>query len=149
MPEYDQNASEVLPDGEYKYRVQNAKEKTSQNKNPMIELTLDIENGRQTVTDNLVFVKEAYWKIDAFRISSGEVLSSTGKVSFEAEHCIGREGWCELVVDEFEGRQRNKVHQYLFPKKDAAKGATPGAVPAAHSGPKTYNDLGEPDDIPF
>lgn len=147
MPEYEQNKVTVLPEADYPFKVVNAKETTAMRSgNPMIELTLNFD-GESTVTDRLVFTPAAYWRIDAFRECTGEVLG-TGNVSFEAEHCIGRTGWAHLVVDEMDGRKRNQVGHYLHPSavSKAKPGAPPPVVNAAAPQAKKKAD---PDDIPF
>lgn len=144
MPEYQQNSSnsDTLPDGEYEFTVKKASLGTSKNGNEKIELVLEIKGGA-TVYDNLVFTEKAFWKIDQFRIATGEKLDSSAKVNFEAEHCEGRTGQCHLITETFEGRSRNRVEAYLFPSATKGTGAAKAAgrpVPTAGI---------EPDDIPF
>lgn len=148
MPLYKQNASPVVPEGEYDFTVKNAKEEVSSKGNDMIVLTLQIKDG-PVVIDNLVFTEGAIWKIDEFRVSTGEVINSTEEVSFEADECLGRSGRCSLYVDTFDGRDRNKIEHYLPPGTTRAGQSGPAA--AATAGPKKvgYNELGEPDDIPY
>ena len=145
MPEYEQNKVTVLPEADYPFKVVNAKETTAMRSgNPMIELTLNFD-GESTVTDRLVFTPAAYWRIDAFRECTGEVLG-TGNISFEAEHCIGRTGWAHLTIDEQDGRKRNQVGHYIHPSAvSKAKGAPPPAMNAAATASKKV----DPDDIPF
>jgi hypothetical protein len=172
MPEYTQGAVQVLPEGDYKFVVDDAGEKESKQGNAMIELQLlvypDPTKPGIRVFDQLVFVESAYWKIDAFRVCTGEKLSEGQKVSFEADDCIDRQGWVHLIVDSYDGRTRNKVGEYLAPtvantapavaapKQGGGVGAAPGgAVPgatapaAAVAVPAGGGGSGEPDDIPF
>ena len=86
----------------------------------MIELELIISSKDPalepiTVTDFLVFSEAAYWKIDAFRVATGEVLVNGEKINFDADDCIDRTGWCTLEIDSYQGRQRNKVAGYIDP----------------------------------
>lgn len=152
MPYYKQNASPAVPEGEYDFTVKNATEETSKKGNEMIVLTLQVKDG-PIVVDNLVFDPEgnSAWKIDEFRVATGEVINVTNEVEFTADQCLGRSGRCSLYIDEFEGRKRNKIEHYLPPGTTAA--GTSGSVAAvAAAGPKKvigYNELGEPDDIPY
>lgn len=148
MPTYQQNTSaDLLPKGVYPFYVKNAKETTSQSGNEKIELTLQV-NGTMTVWDNLTFVENSYWKIDQFRIATGEVLGAPGsKMSLEADDCIQRRGTVSIDINEFpvgSGRKRNIVVEYIDSKQNGPMPASPatgsGAVPAAKA---------EPDDIPF
>ena len=60
----------MLPEGDYDFVVDDAGEKESTKGNPMIELQLAIEHDGSCVLvfDHLVFTRNAFWKIDAFRI---------------------------------------------------------------------------------
>jgi Protein of unknown function (DUF669) len=122
MPTYTSGSEEgLLPEGDYDFVVDDAGEKESSNGNPMIELQLLIEhNGvKARVFDQLVFTKNATWKIDHFRASIGETLIKGQEVTLEAEDCVDRRGCCHLFVDEYQGRKRNKVHDYLPPSTDS------------------------------
>jgi hypothetical protein len=92
-----------------------------------------------------VFVENAGWKIDQFRIATGEVLGAAGSdANLEAEDCLQRRGEIEIGTDEFpkhSGRMRNVVLNYSDPKRNAKAGQT---KPAAVSTKRI-----EPDDIPF
>lgn len=140
MPEYESGVQGgILPEGDYHFVVDDAGEKPSSKGNPMIELQLAIEHNGSTIRvfDNLVFTQRAFWRIDDFRVSTGEKLVPGQKVNFEAEDCIDRRGRCHLFVDVYEGKSRNKVEAYL-PPASSAKPGTPGK-----------NEFGEPNDIDF
>jgi hypothetical protein len=96
--------------------VNDAVLKTAQSGNEMIEMELIVsdKNGEAiTVIDRLVFSEKSYWKIDQFRISSGEKLESDQSCMFESDDCIDRQGWLTLGVDEYEGRRKNVVTGYI------------------------------------
>jgi hypothetical protein len=147
MPTYQQNqGADLLPKGVYPFYVRNAEETTSTQGNPLIKLTLQV-NGTFTVFDNLTFVENSYWKIDQFRVATGEVLGKPGSdMSLEPDDCIQRRGQVSIDIDEFpkgSGRKRNIVAEYINP-------ATNGTMPAPGSGPGTGPKArSEPDDIPF
>ena len=119
MPEYTTGTQEVLPDGEYWFAVDDAGEKESKTGKPMIELQLLCYDSdpKKTVRvfDRLVFDPNSFWKIDAFRRSTGEKLAEGQRVNFEAEDCLDRRGRCTLKSSTFEGRTRNEVESYLEP----------------------------------
>jgi hypothetical protein len=84
------------------------------------------------IFDRLVFDPNSFWKIDAFRASTGEKLVEGQKVNFEAEDCIGRKGRCILKNTAFEGRTRNEVDQYLPPDPDVQPPGEPKMVPKSN-----------------
>jgi hypothetical protein len=118
MPTYTQGLDMTVPEGVYDFVVADANDKQSQNGNEMIELQLIIkgpEGQENRVYDNLVFTPNSTWKIDLFRIATGETLVKGQSVEFDATDCLDRTGKCSLIVDEYEGRVRNKVGEYLDP----------------------------------
>jgi hypothetical protein len=141
MPEYEQNAAEVIfPDGTYEFQCVDACEKESdKTHNTMIELQLDCSNADLTekvrVVDRLVFTPNSYWKIDSFRKATGEKISAGGKVSFEAEDCIDRQGRCQLKTTSYNGRSRNEVDYYLEPDEGGQQASTGSAPPSTGSAP--------------
>ena len=93
----------VFPDGPYDFHCVDAGEKESEKThNAMIELQLDCFNADFTnkirVVDRLVFTPNSYWKIDAFRKSTGEKISQHQKVRFEAEDCIEPLDQCDCLI---------------------------------------------------
>jgi hypothetical protein len=118
MPTYKVGHKEVLPDGSYEFTVIDANEKQSQSGNAMIELQLLIKGttgNELRVFDHLVFTPKSFWKIDAFRVATGERLVQGQLVNFEAADCLDRTGKVLLMVEEYGGRQKNRVQEYLDP----------------------------------
>ena len=135
MPTYQVGHDETLPEGIYDFSVVDAIEKESKTGNSTIELQLLIEspdrkNGVR-VFDYLTFVPNSFWKIDAFRIATGEQLVQGQTVDFESEDCIGRTGRVSLTVEKYEGRSRNKVEEYLDPAENPLPATSSAATPNA------------------
>jgi hypothetical protein len=105
----------TLPDGEYPFVVIAATLKNSKNGSEMIELVLDFPEGVR-VWDNLVFVKSAFWKIDQFRRSIGELVLPEEEVDIAPSELVGKSGKASLVTETYEGRSRNKVASYIESK---------------------------------
>jgi hypothetical protein len=114
MPRYisGQAGSGTLPDGEYPFEVIGATLKVSKNGNEMIELVLQFPEGVR-VWDNLTFIKSAFWKIDQFMESIGELILPEEEVDVNPSDLIGRKGKASLSTDTFEGRDRNKIGSYI------------------------------------
>ncbi len=116
MPTYKASIPAERPDhvepGDYRVEVVDAVETTSKRGHEMIELKLRTEAG-SFLYDFLVFTETAYWKIDAFRAATGEEVADEDEVTIHADDLIGRRGRVRLVVEEFEGRKRNKVAAWL------------------------------------
>jgi hypothetical protein len=116
MPTYTQGLDITLPEGTYDFVVADANDKQSQSGNDMIELQLIIKgpDGQESkIFDNLVFSPKAFWKIDMFRVCTGDKLVAGQSVEFNAEDCLDRTGKCYVIVDKYEGRERNRVKEYL------------------------------------
>jgi hypothetical protein len=121
MPKYTECLDVTVPEGVYDFVVADANEKMSQSSgSAMIELLLLVkgQNGEEVkIFDNLVFSPKAFWKIDAFRVATGDKLVAGQSVEFNAEDCLDRTGKCVLIIDNYGGRERNKVGEYLDPKE--------------------------------
>jgi len=94
MPRYqfqDREGFQLLEPGNYIAIVAEAKEGTSSNGNPKIDLKLDV-NGT-TVYDTLVFTDAAAWKIDTFLKATGQAPAKKGAmVDVNAEMCLNAVG---------------------------------------------------------
>lgn len=150
MPEYitQSTGSEILPDGsEWDFIVEDAHEKQSQAGNMMIELKLRILNrsgGKgPLIYDNLVFLEKAFWKLDQFREATGEKLVQGQRVIFGEDDCLDRRGRLVVMIDNYQGKTRNKVDFYVAPSIGVTEETR--SEPVAVS----TNELGEPDNIPF
>jgi len=121
MPDYEAGLEPTpLPEGAYQFTVLDANEKRSQGGNTMIELQLLVKgpNGDELrVYDHLVFVKNMSWKIDHFRAATGETVVA-GPASLEALDCIDRTGRALLTTEKFQGREQNKIADYIDPSAE-------------------------------
>jgi hypothetical protein len=126
MPTYKSSEPTSRPDfvaaGDYTVEILNAEESVSKQGNDMIELKLRVEPAGSILFDSLVFTPNAFWKIDAFRAATGEKVVPDEEVSIECDDLIGRTGRARLVVEEYNGRKRNKVAAWLL-SQPAAPGA--------------------------
>jgi hypothetical protein len=134
MPSYTASTPTERPDfvdpGDYQVEVIDAIETVSKTGHEMIELKLRTSPGSY-LYDFLVFIPNAFWKIDSFRAATGEVVSPEEDVEITADDLIGRNGKARLSVEEYNGKKRNKVTAWLPDKpgesaspKSAAKPAT-------------------------
>jgi hypothetical protein len=128
----------LLPEGDYDFVVEDAKERTSKKGTPMIEVKLSMSSirGRSTVFDNLMA-----WNIADFLMAVGETVTYGRESEIEAYELPGKSGRLHLIVENWEGTDRNKVGKYLPANPATAKASTPANV--------GVNELGEPDQIPF
>lgn len=124
MPTYKSSEPTSRPDfvpaGDYTVEILNAEESVSKQGNDLIELKLRIEPSGAICFDNLVFTQNAFWKIDAFRAATGETVIPDEEVNIECDELIGRTGRARLVVEEYNGRKRNKVAAWLVSSTPAA-----------------------------
>ena len=144
MPSYTASTPTERPDhvepGDYPVEVIDANETVSKTGHEMIELKLKTSAGSY-LYDFLVFIPNAYWKIDSFRAATGEVVTPEDEVEIIADDLIGRTGTVRLIVEEYKGKKRNKVAAWLAPKS----GSMPAAKPTAQPKPQADED----DNIPF
>ncbi|XHR30529.1 MAG: DUF669 domain-containing protein [Chthoniobacteraceae bacterium] len=113
MPSYKSSEPASRPDfvepGDYTLEVINATETVSKKGSDMIELQVKVLPEGEVFFDHLVFVKNAYWKIDAFSAAIGETVLPDQEVDIHADDFVGKQGRARLSVEEYEGRKRNKV----------------------------------------
>jgi hypothetical protein len=116
----------TLSEREYDFRVIGAGEEVSTNRwNPVIELVLQIKSIGSTalfyVFDSLVFVPYLYWRIDSFRLCTGDIVKPGETVIIEAEDWLGRMGRCTLYVHSHNSKGRIEVFKYLAPEKKSVR----------------------------
>ena len=141
------NSGGPIAEGEYFFAVQDAVAATSSNGNDMIELTLEVDVGRDrpvAVFDRLVATQTALWKIHTFCESCGLDFHADELLP---EHCLGREGRAQFVLGEPNraGRQYLEVYRYLLGDEPASS-ATPTNTGAQK---KLQRPTGNDDDLPF
>ena len=150
MPSYNASTPTERPDhvepGDYEVEVIDAVESLSRSGHEMIELKLKTSSG-SILYDFLVFIPNAFWKIDSFRASTGEVVTSATDVEIIADDLIGRSGSARLIVEEFKGKKRNKVAAWLTRK--AGTKSVPKAINNAKPAAQPQPEAEEDDNIPF
>lgn len=146
MPSYTASTPTERPDfvdpGDYQVEVIDAVETVSKTGHEMIELKLKTQLGSY-LYDFLVFIPNAFWKIDSFRAATGEEVSPEEEVEITGDDLIGRTGKARLSVEEYNGKKRNKVIAWLPTK--------PGETPAPKSTakPATQTRSTRNDNEPF
>lgn len=118
MPTFTADSgSGLLPDGDYMFTVTEASLKRTKNDDEMITVTLEINWGDDSflIWENLVFTKKAGWKILQFMKSLGHQYLDGEKVDVEATDLIGQEGKAAVITEEYEGKKRNKIANFLEP----------------------------------
>ena len=133
MPTYKASTPTERPDhvepGDYEVEIVDAVETLSKSGHEMIELKLKTSAGSY-LYDFLVFIPSAFWKIDSFRAATGEEVTPEQDVEITADHVVGRTGAARLVVEEYNGKKRNKVAAWL----------TGNAKPATQPQPSSRNE---------
>ena len=148
MPSYTASTPTERPDfvdpGDYQVEVIDAIETVSKTGHEMIELKLKTSAGSY-LYDFLVFIPNAFWKIDSFRAATGEEVTPEDDVEITADDLIGRTGTTRLIVEEYNGKKRNKVAAWLTQRTGSKPAATPAATPPTKPQPQSDED----DNIPF
>jgi hypothetical protein len=110
-------ADALIPEGQYKFRVKDAREKRSSAGNDMLNLKLILNiNGREvSYWDSLILLPKMFWKIEHFCETTGlqEALAN-GRLM--AGDCIDKEGWIDIVqkVDGQTGVLDNQTRDYVM-----------------------------------
>jgi hypothetical protein len=145
MPSYTASTPTERPDfvdpGDYQVEVIDAIETVSKTGHEMIELKLKTLLGSY-LYDFLVFIPNAFWKIDSFRAATGEEVSPEEEVEIIADDLIGRTGKARLSVEEYNGKKRNKVAAWLPPKAGESTAPKSTAKPATQ--PRSTRNDNEP-----
>ena len=113
------SADTHFPEGDYPFIVKSSKPKTSKKGSEMIELILEVNNNGLSiqVTDYLVFDGAVFTsaRIDQFRTAIGEVILAGEEVDVLPSELLSKNGTAHLVVEEWNGKKRNKIGSYLEP----------------------------------
>ena len=117
LPREELKSFMLLPDGEYKFVVVSAEQKTSKNGNAMIEIKIGINGASNNVTvrDWLVNLPSMQYKICEFCDAVGVPYE---RGSFTANEILGKTGNCILftesrTLDDGREMKSNKVRSYV------------------------------------
>lgn len=143
----------VLPAGDYPVTVVEASETVSRSSGAdMIKLTLDAEGPDGAcvkVFDYLVASPSCAWKIDAFRRALGQEIVLGEAVELSASDLLGRTLRARLIVEEFNGRQNNKVDAWLAPSAVAQASSLPPLPTPRTAMPSPAPASIEAEQVPF
>ena len=143
MPSYTASTPTERPDfvdpGDYQVEIIDAIETVSKTGHEMIELKLRTSAGSY-LYDFLVFIPTAFWKIDAFRAATGEMVSPEEDVEITGDDLIGRTGKARLSVEEYNGKKSNKVAAWLPAKPGESIAPKSTTKPAAKPQPARRNE---------
>ena len=152
------------PNGEYGFLVVNAEESDSKAGNPMLNLTLEVEVGREkpmTIYDRLVFVPKALWRIHQFCAATGFDFESG---QMDASDVTGLGGKAKFILGEARkegkniGKRYMEVEEYLpkpgYSEQPARQHKSriqppPATQPAGQYSQPQGQDVPSGDDIPF
>ncbi len=141
-----------LPAGDYAVTIVEASETVSRSTGAdMIKLTLEAEASDGSTTklfDYLVASPSSAWKIDAFRRALGHEVIQGEPVELHAHDLVGHTLRARLKVEEFNGRQNNKIEAWLAPLAGSGNAAAPAsrasAPTAAPASPTQEDEANEP-----
>lgn len=101
--------------GQYKFKIEDIEKKMSKNGNEYhnLKLTFFNQNHRTiTIYDSLTLVKNMHWKLAHFFDSiQMPGLYDSGSINWNA--IKNKIGYAELVMDEYEGKKRLKIKDYI------------------------------------
>jgi hypothetical protein len=103
----------ILPSGKVDFTVEFAKEELSKKGNPFLAMRLRVENAEGECAT--VFHNEFPRNINAFLEAIGHDVEGKTSGDFEPGELVGESGRCMISIEEYEGRTRNRVSQWLPP----------------------------------
>lgn len=141
------DATKVLPEGEYRVKVRKAEATTASTGSPMIRLWLEpLGTDRQnyavltqiTLTvDNGFALRRWFQALDAFGLSKAWLQDNDATLEMIAMALVGRYAKANITIEPWKGEDRNKVDGYKvdieaiqpdLPGADALALATVGGV---------------------
>jgi hypothetical protein len=115
MPTYVSGQQrDILPEGLYVYTTEDAQLQNSKNGNEQIKLGQRVKD--QLIFDYLVFHPNSAFRIDQYRRSYGDPVLPGELVEINPSDLIGKTGKCTVVIETWNGKQRNKIGSYLEPE---------------------------------
>lgn len=138
-------AFDIITPGKYATKVEQAEAKTSSNGNPMLEIRLRITEGqfasrlvffRATATEKSqgIFLRN----LAAFGITSEWLVTAEPSFDEIANALVGREAIAEVILDKWQGQERNSVKN-VSPKAGGAAPAAAAAAVAAPAAPSPFD----------
>ncbi len=121
------NLPRFIKAGDYLLTVLEATETVSKAGDDMIKLKLEVEGHGVRLFDYLVATESSFWKIDTFLKAIGETVVEGEEVELVASSLEGRQGYAHLVIEEYQGKQNNKVDAWItkpIPKVSAKPAST-------------------------
>lgn len=128
--ENDGKNMQLLPSGEYSFRVINHNKKRYQPKPgakmaacPMVEVILEVEG--KEIKENLYLLASQEWKLAAFFRAIGQKKHGE-KLRMDWNRVNGSTGRCKIKIEEYEKRdgsgkaQSNKLDSWLDPVENQA-----------------------------
>lgn len=118
-----ENIVMMVPPGEYVVECVGYEFGLSRQGNETLSLTLRQEPDGAIVYDTLTFTQNAAWKIDTAlkcllpskgipKLPKGKEIDITE--DFCAKYLLNARGRVDLIIEEYNGKEKNKVQSYLF-----------------------------------
>lgn len=141
-PKSEEEVSNLLPEGTYKFIIEDATDKVSKSGNEMIELKLRIQSPQEKIVFDYLLEVMPY-KLRHFCEATG-LMHKYESATLMAADCMGKSGECLLIIDDknISYPAKNAVKDYV---KKSKKGL--GAPKSEEKAPAL--DLEFNDDIPF
>jgi hypothetical protein len=104
----------LLEEGAYEVEVKSVEFGYSQAGNEKADLQLNVlSHDGKTIYDSLTFTEKAFWRIDQALKSLGIATAKGESLDVSESLLVGKKGWVNLVVEEWNDRKRNKVGDWL------------------------------------
>ena len=108
-----------IPEGQYLCQLESVEESATQTGNEMWTVRFVVEDGPHRgryLWDRLVFSDAAFPRVKLFASSLG--IDVSGELDFNPQLVTGRSCYVTVGIEEYEGKQRNKVPFHGFAPAD-------------------------------
>ncbi len=155
-------ASFLLEPGEYDLRIIDAKESQSKGGDAMLEVVFraqlaDGSDGPK-IFEYLVFIEKMMWKIDNFLAACGKHPGQGKNFDLYPSLMFGWTCRARLKVEEYNGKQRNKVEEYIIDPETVGVNPDSGSARTENKSHRSIvrqevnkwpPDNGDEDQVPF
>ena len=127
-------ATSLVEPGEYWFHITAAEDQVAKSGNMMVVFTASLHKDRNqapvgAVQDRLVNAEGAMFRCEAFIATlakmQGLTLAHGQEYPIDAAQMVGDSGYCRIGHEEYDGKKKNVIEEYLLPPEEPAVAQAP------------------------